>query len=131
MDDLQSSKMSSTLDDAMDGISSTFRPKDEDMSDSSSEDTNMEVPQTRSKTTRTSSIQSPKQNRTTAFSISDAVEKGAFLPSQEEARQALQIVWQYFAGHSMEVDETLDMEEIAMMGRFMEKLKERGSSRGG
>lgn len=44
-------------------------------------------------------------------------------PSQEEARQALQIVWQYFASQPHGAENRLDMEETAMMGKFMEKLK--------
>ncbi|KAL1297079.1 hypothetical protein AAFC00_004664 [Neodothiora populina] len=46
-------------------------------------------------------------------------------PSQEDARQALKVVWQYFANQPRGTDENLSMEETAMMGRFMEKLKER------
>lgn len=56
--------------------------------------------------------------------------KGGAPPSQEEARLALRVVWQYFSSQPRGTDENLDMEEIAMMGKFMEKLKARNKDRG-
>jgi len=51
-------------------------------------------------------------------------------PSQDEARRALQVVWQYFSSQPRSgSDEMLDMEETAMMGKLKERLRDRGRER--
>ena len=51
------------------------------------------------------------------------------LPSQDDARHAMQVIWQYFSGQPQGMDRGLNMEETAMMGRIMERLKPRDGNR--
>lgn len=109
----------------MDDIDHSLASIDEAMDDSSSTDTdmdNMQQPQTMSP----AGLMQPPPLPAMVSS-----QKGASSPSQEEARRALQVLWQYFANQPRGAGGNLNMEETLMMGKFMERLDERNKDRGG
>lgn len=131
----------------MEEIGRSLGSIDEAMDDSSSGDIDMDLirPQTVSPlqmmhppplpasvmgTRSGSQSNSSIETRLESTLVASLSRKGGAPPSQEEARLALRVVWQYFSSQPRGTDENLDMEEIAMMGKFMEKLKARNKDRG-
>lgn len=123
---------SNALDASMDDIGLPLGSIDEAMIDSPGSQTTSDIDRPRITTPQT--MQPPPLPLSAMAARKDSASLSATkdqrrgsAPSQAEARQALQVVWQYFSRQSRGGEEgMLNMEETVMMGRFMEKLSNRG-----